>query len=70
MTECHQAATKYEQLPLPAQRQSPVEPVPRVACVQMDGGRFQLRERLAAELDTSETESNDDVFSASTRRAC
>ncbi len=36
--------------------------MPQVVSVQMDGGRFQLRERLAAELDTSETESNDDGF--------
>ena len=41
----HQAAIdRYESLPLPARQQSPVEQVPQVACVQMDGGRFQLRE--------------------------
>jgi len=38
--ECRQAAARYEELPLPAQRESPVPQVPRVACVQMDGGRF------------------------------
>ena len=37
--ECRAGAAKYEQLPLPARRESPVEQVPRVACVQMDGGR-------------------------------
>jgi len=39
----------YEQLPLPAQRESPVPQVPPVACIQMDGGRFQERERIAVE---------------------
>lgn len=44
-----QAAARYEELPLPAQRQSPSGQVPQVACVQMDGGRFQQRERRACE---------------------
>jgi len=44
-----QAAARYEKLPLPAQRQSPSEQVPQVACVQMDGGRYQQRERIAAD---------------------
>lgn len=47
--ECRQAAARYEKLPLPAQRQSPSGQVPQVACVQMDGGRFQHRERIASE---------------------
>lgn len=46
--ECHEAAARYEQMPLPAQRESPVSEIPSLACVQMDGGRFQQRERLAA----------------------
>lgn len=72
VAECRQAAAQYEQLPLPAQRQSPVEQVPRVVCVQMDGGRFQMRERVAVPEDPSETsavepsqsasDSNDDGF--------
>ena len=42
----HQAAERaYDALPLPAQQQSPVQLVPQVACVQMDGGRLQLRDR-------------------------
>jgi hypothetical protein len=45
IAECEAAAEAYEQLPLPARHVSPVEQVPRVACVQMDGGRFQVRER-------------------------
>lgn len=51
IAECQAAAEAYEQLPLPARRASPVEQVPRVACVQMDGGRFQVRERENASPD-------------------
>jgi hypothetical protein len=61
--ECRQAAEKYEALPLPAQRESPVAQVPQVACVQMDGGRFQVRARIRAALagDTrSAADSHDD----------
>jgi len=47
--ECREAAALYEKLPLPTQRESPVPQVPPVACVQMDGGRFQERERIAKE---------------------
>ncbi len=47
--ECRDAAAHYEKLSLPAQRESPVPQVPSVACVQMDGGRFQERERIATE---------------------
>lgn len=47
--QCRQAAARYDQLPLPAQRESPSGQVPRVACVQMDGGRFQERARIAAQ---------------------
>ena len=44
--ELHQAASDYQQLPLPAQREPPgAVPPPQVACVQMDGGRFQVRPR-------------------------
>jgi hypothetical protein len=42
------AAESYQQLPLPERRTSPVEVVPHVACVQMDGGRIQIRDRRAA----------------------
>ena len=44
--ECRAAASRYEKLSLPAQQRSPVSQVPSVACVQMDGGRFQQRERI------------------------
>jgi hypothetical protein len=43
--EAEAAAVAYQGLPLPAQRCSPTHQVPQVACVQMDGGRIQLRER-------------------------
>ena len=54
VAECRAAAERYERLPLPAQRESPVAQVPQVACVQMDGGRFQQRERTAAESSARE----------------
>ena len=54
VVECREAAVRYEQLPLPQQRQSPVAQVPQVACVQTDGGRLQERERIASESPPSE----------------
>lgn len=42
------AVEAYENLPLPAQQASPQPQVPQVACVQMDGGRVQLRDRQEA----------------------
>jgi hypothetical protein len=57
VAECRQAAVQYEQLSLPARRQSPVEQVPRVACVQMDGGRFQNRERVVSAEEKSKISS-------------
>jgi len=45
----------YQVLPLPQQRISPVKQAPRVVCVEMDGGRMQIRERGAsAEEPTSD----------------
>ena len=38
-------AAAYQTLALPEQRHSPTGQVPQVACVQMDGGRIQVRER-------------------------
>jgi hypothetical protein len=52
--ECRQAATEYEKLLLPAQRQSPSGQLPQVACVQMDGGRFQERARIASETSATQ----------------
>ena len=39
----------WEKLPLPEQQGSPREQVPPVACVEMDGGRIQIRDRKAEE---------------------
>lgn len=45
--EVAQQAEAYEQLSLPARQQSPTAQIPQVACVQMDGGRIQIRDRQA-----------------------
>jgi hypothetical protein len=38
-------AAAYQQLPLPAWQTSPTDQVHQVACVTMDGGRIQIRDR-------------------------
>lgn len=49
-------ASAYQQLPIPAQQQSPGPAPPDVACVQTDGGRIQIRPRGAeAEADRPST---------------
>jgi hypothetical protein len=53
IAETQEAVARFEQLPLPARQRSPLEPAPRVACVQMDGGRYQRRERTVAPADQS-----------------
>jgi hypothetical protein len=45
LAEEEAATAAYEKLPLPAQQHSPGDQAPRVACVQMDGGRLQVRDR-------------------------
>ena len=45
VAQLEEQAAAYEQLTLPARRQSPTGQVPQVACVQMDGGRIQIRHR-------------------------
>ena len=45
VAQLEQQATAYQDLPLPERRQSPADQVPQVACVQMDGGRIQIRQR-------------------------
>lgn len=45
VAEIEAAAQAYERLPLPEQQTSPVPQVPQVACIQMDGGRIQIRDR-------------------------
>jgi len=48
-----QRVQAYEALPLPARQKSPVNEVPQVACVSMDGGRFQRRERRPSDTPSS-----------------
>lgn len=43
----HEAAS-YQSLPLPERRRSPTCQVPQVACIEMDGGRLQVRARCRA----------------------
>jgi hypothetical protein len=64
LQECRDAAIQYEELPLPAQRESPVAQVPRVACVQMDGGRFQERARNTSPTSVSETLTREEKVSS------
>ena len=45
VAELERAAAAYQELPLPERRKSPTDQVPQVACVQMDGGRLQIRDR-------------------------
>jgi hypothetical protein len=40
-----EAVQRWRKLSLPEQQRSPHEHVPQVACVQVDGGRLQVRER-------------------------
>ena len=49
LVETKAAADAYQQLPLPMRRLSPRDQVPQVACVQMDGGRIQIRDRKNAQ---------------------
>jgi hypothetical protein len=53
IAETQQAVTAFKQLPLPARQQSPIEPIPGVVCVQMDGGRYQERPRLVEPEETA-----------------
>lgn len=48
LAEVERRAEEYEQLPLPVRQQSPTDQVPQVACVMMDGGRIQIRDRRAS----------------------
>jgi hypothetical protein len=51
--ETAQQADAYQGLPLPEQQKSPTGQVPQVACVMMDGGRIQVRERHEEKRDTT-----------------
>jgi len=43
--EAETSAAHYQSLSLPDQRKSPTDRCPQVACVMMDGGRIQVRDR-------------------------
>ncbi len=50
------AATQaWVELPLPERQASPREQVPQVACVEMDGGRLQIRDRKVSEEERRRT---------------
>jgi len=50
------AQTKaWSELPLPEQQASPRDQVPQVACVEMDGGRLQIRDRKPSEEERQRT---------------
>jgi len=51
VAELERAAADYQALPLPVRQQSPTDQIPQVACVQMDGGRIQIRDRRQASDD-------------------
>lgn len=54
VAEREQQTAAFLKLTLPEQRQSPNGVSPPVACVQMDGGRIQLRARQPADPDAEE----------------
>lgn len=54
VAEVEARSAAYQQLDLPARRQSPSAQIPAVACVQVDGGRIQIRSRQAAQCASSE----------------
>lgn len=45
MAERDRLVDAYKAMPLPQRQLSPVEQVPALACIQMDGGRLQCRDR-------------------------
>ena len=47
------AAERYRDLPFPERRSSPTSQVPQVACIEMDGGRIQIRQCAASREDES-----------------
>jgi len=57
-TECVEQAEAladaYQALPLPDQQKSPTDRSPQVACVMMDGGRIQVRDRHEQERDAKD----------------
>jgi hypothetical protein len=49
------ATSAWAELPLPQQQGGPSEQVPQVACVEMDGGRLQIRNRKASDEEKQRT---------------
>lgn len=49
VAERRAAAQEYAVLDLPARQRSPVAPAPQLVCVQMDGGRYQRRDRALSD---------------------
>lgn len=49
LEQVEELADEYQKLPLPDQRKSPTDQIPQVACVMMDGGRIQVRDRHQTE---------------------
>ena len=45
VSQIEEQAEAYQGLSLPDRGRSPVDQVPQVVCVQMDGGRIQIRDR-------------------------
>ena len=48
VAQMDELAARYQTLPLPKRQVSPTCQTPQVACVQMDGGRIQIRQRDAS----------------------
>lgn len=48
VAEVDDLAAGYQKLPLPTRQTSPTDQVPQVACVQIDGGRIQIRQRAVS----------------------
>lgn len=54
VAERRAAAQEYLELPFPERQKSPAGPAPSLACVQMDGGRFQRCDRVTPTPDADE----------------
>lgn len=51
VAEVERQAKAYAELPLPERQKSPTDQVPRLACIMVDGGRIQIRDRHEAAED-------------------
>ncbi len=58
VAEVQQQAAVYEDLPLPARQQSPVDFTPSLVCVQCDGGRLQMRDRTKQDEQRNDSKSS------------